>query len=227
MKTRVLHVVRRPLLLSFNLYTNLKPNGTRHCWLVCSLFCNTRNKYSVVVSQIITILYYFIYTLSVQMKGLIWRFPTQVVPDVHLSTQSSDLDDALTQEVVGLPLQALLHPWLDVIVFIPDPQLDAIWRVVALAVATGGKRSQHHPVINSFSPQQTQLTSWTSPPRLGSGCHRWSWSSSWSSPPGWWRKGRWSQFCPWPGDPERSQLEEHTKWNDWASCVTITNTYLV
>lgn len=70
-------------------------------------------------------------------------FPTQVVPDVHLSTESSDLNDALTQKVIGLPLQALLHPWLDVIIFIPDPQLDAIWRVVALAAETGGTRSQN------------------------------------------------------------------------------------
>lgn len=46
MKARVLHVVRRSLLLSFNLYTNLKANGTWHRWLVCSLFCNTGNKYS-------------------------------------------------------------------------------------------------------------------------------------------------------------------------------------
>lgn len=30
MKTRVLHVVRRPLLLSFNLYAYLKANGARH-----------------------------------------------------------------------------------------------------------------------------------------------------------------------------------------------------
>lgn len=37
-------------------------------------------------------------------------FHTQVVPDVHLSTQSSDLNDALTQKVIRLPLQTLLHP---------------------------------------------------------------------------------------------------------------------
>lgn len=37
-------------------------------------------------------------------------FHTQVVPDVHLSTQSPDLNDALAQKVIRLPLQALLHP---------------------------------------------------------------------------------------------------------------------
>ena len=61
---------------------------------------------------------------------------TQVVPDVHLSAQSSDLDDALAQEVVRLSLQALLYSWLDVIVFVPNSQLDTVWWVVALAVET-------------------------------------------------------------------------------------------
>lgn len=39
MKTRVLHVVRRSLFLSFYLHANLKANGARHRWLVGSLFC--------------------------------------------------------------------------------------------------------------------------------------------------------------------------------------------
>lgn len=43
MKTRVLHVVRRSLLLSFYLHANLKANGARHCGLVSSLFCETGN----------------------------------------------------------------------------------------------------------------------------------------------------------------------------------------
>ena len=34
---------------------------------------------------------------------------TEVVPDVHLSTEGSHLDDGLTQEVIGLPLKLLLH----------------------------------------------------------------------------------------------------------------------
>lgn len=45
MKTCVLHVVRRSLLLSFYLHTNLKANGAWHCWLVSSLFCETGNTY--------------------------------------------------------------------------------------------------------------------------------------------------------------------------------------
>lgn len=82
------------------------------------------------------------------------------------------------------------------------------------------------PWRRTRSPRQSQLTSWTFPPRPGSGCHRWSWSFSWSFPLGWWRTDHWNQFCPWPGDPVRSQLTGHTERNDWASCVTITNTYL-
>lgn len=68
-----------------------------------------------------------------EYKGL----HTQVVPDVHLSAQSSDLNDALTQKVIGLPLQTLLHTRLDVIVFIPNPQLDTVRWIVALAAETG------------------------------------------------------------------------------------------
>lgn len=58
---------------------------------------------------------------------------TQVVPDIHLSAQRSDLNDALTQEVIRLSLQTLLYPRLDVIVFVPDTHLDSVWRIVALA----------------------------------------------------------------------------------------------
>lgn len=67
---------------------------------------------------------------------------TQVVPDVHLPAQRPDLDDALTQEVVRLPLQPLLHPGLDVVVLVPDAQLDAVGRVVALAAATERERER-------------------------------------------------------------------------------------
>ncbi|TNN72095.1 hypothetical protein EYF80_017672 [Liparis tanakae] len=48
-----------------------------------------------------------------------------------------DLDDALAQEVVRLSLQTLLHSGLDVVVLVPDAQLDAVRRIVALAVETG------------------------------------------------------------------------------------------
>ena len=58
---------------------------------------------------------------------------TQIVPDVHLSAQRSDLDDGLTQEVVRLPLELLLHARLDVVVLVPHAHLDAVRRVVALA----------------------------------------------------------------------------------------------
>lgn len=61
---------------------------------------------------------------------------TQVVPHVHLSTQSADLDDGLPEEVVGLPLELLLHARLDVIVLIPHSYLDAIRGVVAFTTET-------------------------------------------------------------------------------------------
>lgn len=51
---------------------------------------------------------------------------TQVVPDVHFSTQRSNFDDTLTQEIIRLPLQTLLHSGLDVIVFVPNPNFDAV-----------------------------------------------------------------------------------------------------
>lgn len=51
---------------------------------------------------------------------------TQIVPDIHLSTQSADLDDSLTKEVVGLPLELLLHARLNVVILIPHTHLDAV-----------------------------------------------------------------------------------------------------
>lgn len=51
---------------------------------------------------------------------------TQIVPDVHLSTQSSDLDDGLAKKVIGLPLEFLLHTRLNVVVLIPHTHLDAV-----------------------------------------------------------------------------------------------------
>ena len=51
---------------------------------------------------------------------------TQVVPDVHLSAEGPDLDDALAQEVIRLPLQTLLHAGLDVIVLVPHTHFDPV-----------------------------------------------------------------------------------------------------
>lgn len=58
---------------------------------------------------------------------------TEVVPDVHLPAQGPDLDDRLAQEIVRLPLEALLDTGLDVIIFVPDTDLDAVGGVMALA----------------------------------------------------------------------------------------------
>ncbi len=59
---------------------------------------------------------------------------TQVVPDVHLAGQRAHLDDGLSQEVVRLSRQFLPQLRLEVVVLVPDSHLDAVRRVVALAV---------------------------------------------------------------------------------------------
>lgn len=55
---------------------------------------------------------------------------TQIVPDIHLSAQSADLDNSLAQEVIGLSFELLLYSRLDIIIFIPDAHLDPVWGVV-------------------------------------------------------------------------------------------------
>lgn len=62
---------------------------------------------------------------------------TQVVPDVHLPAQRPHLDDGLAQEVVGLPLEALLDAGLDVVILIPDTDFDAVGGVMALTAGRG------------------------------------------------------------------------------------------
>lgn len=59
-------------------------------------------------------------------KGVVPIQLTQIIPDVHLSAQSADLDDGLTEEVVGLAFELLLHTRLNVIIFIPHSHLDAV-----------------------------------------------------------------------------------------------------
>lgn len=75
------------------------------------------------------------------------REPTQVVPDIHLSAQRSDLYDGLTQEVVRLPFEVLLHPGLDVVVLVPHSDLDAIGGVVTFAVKQSQQQHQHNNSI--------------------------------------------------------------------------------
>lgn len=66
---------------------------------------------------------------------------TQIVPHVHLSAQRANFDDGLTQKVVRLPLELLLHAGLDVIVLVPHSHLDAVRGVVAFAVGTVADKS--------------------------------------------------------------------------------------
>ena len=57
----------------------------------------------------------------------------EVVPHVHLAGQGPHLDDRLPEKVVALPRQLLPQPRLQVVILVPDPDLDAVTRVVALA----------------------------------------------------------------------------------------------
>ena len=57
----------------------------------------------------------------------------EVVPHVHLPGQGPHLDDRLPEKVVALPRQLLPQPRLQVVILVPDPDLDAVTRVVALA----------------------------------------------------------------------------------------------
>ena len=57
----------------------------------------------------------------------------EVVPHVHLPGQRAHLNDRLPEEVVTLPGQLLPQPRLEVVVLVPDPDLDAVARVVTLA----------------------------------------------------------------------------------------------
>lgn len=64
---------------------------------------------------------------------------TQIVPDIHLSTECPNLNDGLTKEIIRLSLQSLFHSGFDVIILIPHTYLDAIGRVVALTVKEAGR----------------------------------------------------------------------------------------
>ena len=57
----------------------------------------------------------------------------EVVPHVHLAGQGPHLDDRLPEKVVALPRQLLPQPRLQVVILVPDPDLDAVTRVVAFA----------------------------------------------------------------------------------------------
>lgn len=83
---------------------------------------------------------------------------TEVVPDVHLPAQGPDLNDCLAQKVVGLPLEALLDTGLNVVIFIPDADLDAVGGVMALAgEARRGKPQDEQGNVSSLSTASVSL----------------------------------------------------------------------
>ena len=55
-----------------------------------------------------------------------------MVPHVHLAGQRPHLDDRLAEEVVALPGELLPQSGLQVVVLVPDPDLDPVAGVVAL-----------------------------------------------------------------------------------------------
>lgn len=75
--------------------------------------------------------------------------------------------------------------------------------------------------------QQLALTSWTFPPRLGSGCRRLSLFSSWFYPLGWSHKDHWNLSCPWPGDPAHWRLTHTHKQRKWLWKLHKNNKHLL
>lgn len=145
-------MVRSHRLLSFDLHTYVHPDGPWHSRLICSLVCQMKKRYTCSLSGLK-------YALSTNRHGLqlsvscsiisAWLVRsshpslilpfllseklTQVVPNVHLPTQSADFDDGLTQEVIALTFEPLFHSRLDVVILVPNTNFDAIRRVVAFA----------------------------------------------------------------------------------------------
>lgn len=82
---------------------------------------------------------------------------TQIVPDIHLSAQSADLDNSLAQEVIGLSFELLLYSRLDIIIFIPHAHLDPVWGVVTFTKdkTRASYRWIHHHI--SITPRTERL----------------------------------------------------------------------
>lgn len=81
---------------------------------------------------------------------------TKIVPDVHLAAERADLDDGLAQEIVGLALEMLLHPRLDVVVLVPHAHLDAVGGVVALAARAQAGRERERAGVRAFATEDTR-----------------------------------------------------------------------
>lgn len=136
MQTGVLNVIGGDRLLSFDLYINVHADSSRHSWFVCTLVCEETQHIATQLSQ----------SSARRGKPIVagrsindvdWiNQLTQIVPDVHLSAESADLDDSLTEEVIWLPLELLLHTRFDVVVLVPYSHLDAVWGVVTFTKQT-------------------------------------------------------------------------------------------
>lgn len=101
-------------------------------------------------------------------SNILWfSFLTQIVPDIHLSTECPNLNDGLTKEIIRLSLQSLFHSGFDVIVLIPHTYLDAIGRVVALTVKEAGRElgwtdlASSITITSSFQPPKAPPTNYT------------------------------------------------------------------
>lgn len=91
---------------------------------------------------------------------------TQIVPDIHLSTQSADLDNSLAQEVIGLSFELLLYSRLDVVIFIPHTHLDPVWGVVTFTrdeTKVGYRWAYHHISITPTTERLFEFFFWAHP----------------------------------------------------------------
>lgn len=139
MQTGVLNVIGGDSLLSFDLNIDVHADRSRNSWFVCTLVCEEdRTVRSFVQLQGDR-------AGSEKLRDVDSIQLTQIVPDIHLSAQSADLDDGLTKEIIGLPLELLLHAGLDVIILIPNTHLDAVWGVVTFTKETEPKNKPRLP----------------------------------------------------------------------------------
>ncbi len=105
---------------------------------------------------------------------------TQVVPDVHFTAQSSNLNDSLTEEIIRLSFELLLYSGLNIIILVPNAHFDPIGRVVTLTVDMFLYHHEHWKYVWDFKLDLKPLTNWSSHPIQGWGCRRWSWFVFWS-----------------------------------------------
>lgn len=141
MQTGVLNVIGGNCLLSFDLNIDVHADRSRNSWLVCTLVCEEDRT----VRSFVQLQGDRAGSKKLHDVGSIQL--TQIVPDIHFSAQSADLDDSLTEEVIGLPLELLLHPGLDVVILIPNTHLDAVWGVVTFTKEAEPKNEPRLPNI--------------------------------------------------------------------------------